>query len=292
MKPIGNALAVILLVVGLLAGTGPVAQAALSPNQSIFIYKPGKAITGTLANGTFVKKRTLKLRGWDLAAVSRDTLALYDRDSGKLRTGRFRGGVFNPIETTTIRTGFRRMVASCDTLLLYEPASGRALTGILSGGKLRQKHPFQLGPGWDTFTASCDTTTFEDNGTPGGRREWGALTGGLYSKSGDQLNSVNWARILASTTDSLLAFDWAADCEPGPACGYWGTLKDGQINAGNQGQSARDFGEWDIVAGSASTIFFYDKDGVAGRSTLKDGVYQFIGSGPFGKGWKLITGGR
>jgi hypothetical protein len=75
--------------------------------------------------------------------------------------------------------------------------------------------------------------------------------------------------------------------------GYWGTLKDGQIDAGNAGQSAEDFAVWDIVAGTASTILFYDRDGIEARSTLVGGVYRFIGStSSFGKGWRLITGGR
>ena len=76
--------------------------AALTPNQSIMLAKPDRAVTGTLAGGVWTRKRSLHLPHFTHAAASRDTLALYDRDTGVLRTGTFRNGVYTFVRMRTI----------------------------------------------------------------------------------------------------------------------------------------------------------------------------------------------
>jgi hypothetical protein len=286
MRTRWRALGTLVLSGGLVFGSALTAQ-ALTPNQSIFLYKPGKAVTGTLKDGVFTKKRTLELRGWELAAASRDTLALYDRDTGKLRTGKFRRGVFMPFETKTLSTGFRIMVASCDTLLLYEPASGRALTGVLVEGKLRHRTTVQLATIWDQIAASCDTIVFEDGDTS--VWNWGALTSGLFAQTGGTSN-LGRARIVAATADSYMAYDTNTCSNVPPHCAHWGHLEGGVLSLAGDASNA---GVFDRIGGTASSLLLYDTDGTAARATLKAGAFVPMGPpGPFAKGWKVISGGR
>ena len=103
-RSVRGAVAAGLIGSALLLSAVPV-DAALTPNYSIFFFKPGIAVTGTLHNGVFVQKQSFSTSGWTAAAASRDTLLLYNASTGKVKTGTFRGGIFTPKATKTVGKG-------------------------------------------------------------------------------------------------------------------------------------------------------------------------------------------
>ena len=147
--------AVGVVLAGVLGALAATSASALTPNDSILFWKPGKATTGVLHNGAYTKKATFALSGVSLAAASRSSLALYTRDTGRLRTGTFRNGRYAAVESITIRTGFTHMAASCDSLLLYNTATGRFPVGTLAGGRFRDRTSGLLFPGFDRVSATC-----------------------------------------------------------------------------------------------------------------------------------------
>ena len=112
--------------------------------------------------------------------------------------------------------------------------------------------------------------------------------GGQFTEVKYLVKGANAGRILAGTATSLLSYDTQA-CEEGSICGIWGTLKAGVWNVPN---SAKTFGQFDLVGSTASTLMFYESGGIAAFSTLKNGVYQFVATRRFASGWTLIVGGR
>ena len=96
------------------------AAAAPAKNYSIFFYKPGTEVFGTLANGVFKQKSSVSTtKSWDLAAISRSTLVLYNRTSGATQTGTLTNGVYVKKHTYTLTPGMDLAAASCDSVMLY-----------------------------------------------------------------------------------------------------------------------------------------------------------------------------
>lgn len=282
-------LAVSSLTLVITAGVSP-AAAAPGPNHSILLLKPGVAVTGTLQAGVFAKKRTFKLKGgWTHAAAGRDTLALYDRNNGKLRTGHFRNGVFTSVKTVKVGTIYRRMIASCDTLLLYAPATGRILTAFLDDGRARNQTIDHIEAGWDLMASTCDTAMFVET-SPGNQAVvWGPLDAGGFTPSGSApLSSVGR---FAATGSSWFAYDIGAAGPCTPRCGSWGA-----VNATTGlvfgGLSPEPLIAADIVAGTASSILLYRRDGASRRARLVNGTLGTIRASRLPKGLTIIAGGR
>jgi hypothetical protein len=266
------------------AMASPLAASALSPSGSLLIYLPGRAITATLKNGVYTQRSSFVTRGWTAAAASRDSLAFYNRITGKLWIGTFRGGIFHAVETRNVAKGFTRVVASCDTILLYKGSTGLAVTATLTGGHLGARRSTIVSAALTQLVASCDSTHGE-RGDPvivertlvGGRTEEGrTYFGGPL------------AAVVVATSDSFLTLDTTA----GNAHGIWARLIHG-TKAAPIGE-ADGFGAWDMMGGSADSILFYHRaDGVTAISTLVGGAYSYVGLGPnLGDKVKFITAGR
>jgi len=275
-------LAVLVLIgTGLFAST-PTADAALAPNYSIFIYKPGTAVTGTLKGGVFKQKHTLSMTGWEAAAASRDTLLLYNGHTGMIRTGTFDNGIFTAKAKYNVGGQWDHVLASCDTVMFYDSDSGAAFTATLKGGTLGPKTHYALDTTWDLVDASCDTVEFIRDGSPT-IGVLGVLKSGKFTQSPGSFNiSVSyWA--MTHTASSFLLMSR-------PSQGQWGPSHNGVATITN---SANDFGPWDLVAGTADSVLFYESNGAWATVTLVDGVYKNVNNGSsFSPGWTLIVGGR
>ena len=269
----------------LLIGQATAAASTLKPNYSIFFYKPGTAVTGTLKDGVFTQKQTPILLGkWTYAAVSGDSLLLYNARKARLKTGTFVKGIFTPVRTKRFSAGWTHVAASCDTVLFYDRATGDAFAAPFTHGVLGTHTAYQLSPGWDFIDASCDTITFlANNGTSNASGVNGTLKGGKFTESGGSFVVAPYTH-LTHTSDSYLLYS------KDRGAGIWGPSSGG--TEGLSG-SATDFSAWDLVVGTADSILFYRSDGLEARATLRDGAYGSVGSGDdFSAGWKIIAGGR
>jgi len=281
VRTLKGAVAAGLVVSALLIGSVPV-DAALKPNYSIFFFRPGQTVTGTLHNGLFAQKKSFSTSGWTAAAASRDTLALYNSKTGKLKTGTFLNGVFTQKSVKTIDTGWTTAAASCDTVLFYKRPSGAAFTATLKGGVMGKRTNYGFSPGWDLIDASCNTATFLANGSSSATGVNGHLKGGKFTQTGGF--AVAPYTNLTHTDNSYLLYSSKN------LNGIWGPSGGG--TEGLSG-SASDFSTWDLVAGTADSVLFYRSNGTEARATLKNGVYALVGSGAdFSSGWTIIVGGR
>lgn len=276
--------AAVLAALVLLLGLAP-AAGALSPSESIVFYRPGKAVTGVLLADRFVRKGSFRMSGVTAAAASRSSLALYSRDTGRLRTGTFRGGVFTLKETVTIRSGFTHVAASCDSILFYNTNTGRILTGTLNGGRLRNRSSGFLAPGWQELAASCDTAWFVKPGSSSSSvHELGVLQGGDYAK---QQDATDGTRTVTGMTDT----SWFA--LRGDGLGDWGPVANGSRSF--DGAYGTEFTPgWTHVVGTATRILFYMPTGLSCIWGLVNGVADT--TAPCGNlvspGWAIIAGGR
>jgi len=251
------------------------ADAARTPNDSIMFYKPGRIVTGTLIRGQFQREDSFKTGTWTGAAASRDTLALYNRNTGRLLTGKFRGGLFVPKETRTIATGFDRIAAGCDTIVIGGGPTNVGIIATLTDGLLRHQQPFNVYHP-QLMIASChelekinrDSQDGYDIAN-GGALEDCATYGPLFAK-------------LAATADSYLGVKGAN--------GSWGHATNACLG---QVGSSSSFGSWDILAGTATSILFYKADGRGASGIVNNGGYTYTGSvSGLGAGWRIIVGGR
>jgi hypothetical protein len=276
------------VLVSAIAGSMPALGA--NGNTSIILYRPGKAFLGTLGGGAFTSTGSFRTSGWSDIAVGSDTLLMYDKRDGTLRTGLFEGGDFTSKATRHIAEGFTHMAASCDTVLFYRRRSGRAFTAPIANGRvqLQDKHSFFMGKGFKLVEASCDTAILlrraDGVGTVAVKN--GLLQGGTYTDQTDSLVLPTPTK-LAATMDSYLMVDVP------DSTGIWGTATGGAISAPTG--SASDFANvWDIIAGTSDTVYFYDRPPKVGcRSVLSGGGYAFFGCFASAPGRiKLIAGGR
>ncbi len=277
-----------ILVVLLLALASP--GAAAGPNHSILLWKPGKAVTGTLKHRIYTKVDSFALRGVDLAAASRSSLALYTRSTGRLRTGTFRRGAYAPVESMTVRSGFTHAAASCDSLVLYNRTTGRYLMGTLINGRFRNRSSGFLDAGAERIAATCDALVLWDVGVDLGTVTTFAIGGGDL-RSGNTVNTVGTESIarLATTSDSYMFLVETA----GGLFGGWGIM-DAQHDPpffGSHSSSA--FVPWAIIAGTADSLLFYNPDGAACRWWLVNGDIAISSCAvTLPKGFTVIAGGK
>jgi hypothetical protein len=263
----------------LLAMVAAPVQATLSPNTSLFLYRPGHAITATLSGGVYTRKRSFLTTGWTAAAASRDTLALYNANTGKLKLGTFRNGIFTPTRTTTTAKGYTAMTASCDTIMFYKSSTGRAVTATLTGGHMGTKTAYGLGTGYQMMAASCDSVWMQ---AVVAAAEMGKLAGGSYS----QTYVGTGSRLVAATDDSMLSLYSLSTTH-----GEWSTFFGGHANC--PCGDAHGFGPWDMIAGTSDSVLFYTSDGTAARATLANAAYSYVGPGPnLAAGMTIIAGGK
>jgi len=272
-----------LVGLALIFGASPANAATLTPNYSILIYKPGLAVTGTLKNGIFTQRHSFTANGWTAAAVSRDTLLLYNANTGKLKTGLFRGGTFTSKDVRTIRKGWTTVAASCDTVLFYNGSSGAAFTAPLKGGFMGTQTRYGFSSGWTFIDASCNTVTFLLVGSSTSAGVNGLLKGGRFTQSPGSFGVATYTNLAHTDTSYFLYSSVRGDAIWGPS---------GHGTEGLTGGSTG-FSEWNIVAGSPDSLLFYMSNGIEDRATLKRGDYASVGGGAdFSSGWTIIVGGR
>src|SRR5438067_1776345 len=90
------------------------AAGATLPNNSVLLYRPSgspNALRVTVPQGGYnVKGTSTLLTGWTAGAVSRDTMILYNKNTGKAVTGTFKSGVWKPLNRYTLGTGYDQIV--------------------------------------------------------------------------------------------------------------------------------------------------------------------------------------
>jgi hypothetical protein len=264
--------------------------AALSPSDSIILLKPGSARTGTLHHGVFTGKGQFSLSGVSLAAASRSSLALYTKSTGRLRTGTFRFGTYDPVEHTFVRSGFTHIAASCDSLILYRRATGRALVGTLEGGRFRNRHSLVLAAGYDRIAATCTGLLLWDVDT-GPMDVYTLKDGEVVERSSTSTTVFGIPVHLATTTDSYMALFPAFT--PSGLAGVWGRLRPKAEPALQNQSDSTDFMTWQIIAGTATSLLFYNADGAACRWWLAAGEIEASScDGPLQAGWTVIAGGK
>lgn len=283
MPPRARALLLSIVSIALLGTAAPEGAAASTPNGSILFWGSGNAVTGTLVDGVFSQKATYPLKGVSLAAAGRDSLALYTRSTGRLRTGRFRQGIYTRVEWLALPKGYSHMIASCDTLLLYNTATGKAMSGSFLGGRLRNRRAFTLPKGLTRMAASCDSAwLWGPTVVPDIRL--GLLTEGRWTRT-SSLSMIAPNARLGGTADSLVNLD-------GTGGGRWGRLLDGAYQ--NKGTASDFAADWSVVAGTATTMLFYrSSDGYACGWTMDGGAPTAADcSVTFPAGWRGIAGGK
>jgi hypothetical protein len=266
--------------------------AALTPNHSIFFFKKGTAHTGVLKDGVYTRKRVMSMGGVTHAAVSRDSLALYNRGTGRLRTGTFRGGVYTPVTSRLIQPGFTHLAASCDSLILYNALTGSYRIGAFTTGRLRGNQTGSLPTGVVWMTASCDSLAFVT--TDG---DWWlrvrTMSGGGLGPAGGLTDLGGWCNgpLATSTADSLLMVGQARP-QPGVPtrdCGRVGRLQGGVFS---KTSDPRGFSDWSLLAGTARNVLFYHSSGLAYAWRLSNGSITDYGQRQLPRGWKVIAGGK
>jgi hypothetical protein len=270
-------------VVLIVPGTG---SAAGQPNDSVFFYKSGTAMTGTIHNGTFtpVAASVDVGAGWTAATLGRDTLVLLNTSNGHMRFGTLTAGNYTFVtDNISIKKNFTKLTASCDSILLYSPSNGKVVTTKLGGGSLdaQHLHSYTVVKNFTSVNSSCNTVTFLNSKGSG---IIGTLTGGRFTKKGSLATGFSAPQV-AHTDSSFLRF----------------TAKDAGIEAGtsNNGVEHVTFGPKGTtgvtkIAGTATSVLAYDAgSGKGATAELVNGVVSNSQSeSTLGTGWQLIVGGR
>ena len=285
------AISVLALTASVLAFAQP-AAAAPAMNYSIFFEMPGTQVFGTLQNGVFKQKKEVSTtKAWDLAAVSRTTLLLYNRATGATQTGTFTNGVYTKNHTYTLTTGMDLATASCDTAMLYRRSDGKTITATLTGGALGKRHSTILTTDLplEFLAASCDSYVggYQKSDTVT-QLYAGTLAGGRQSPIDSLAEGSQRISLLTATASSFLVYGPDGS---GGGTATFGTLKQGFITVTNH---LGGFSAWDKIAGTSDSVLFYrSASGLEARVTLKQGVYTNKGGGAdFSAGWKIIAGGK
>ena len=282
--------AIAALTGSLLVGT-PSANAALPPNTSIFFYAPSLgAATGTLHNGVFTQTGNPSVPAFTAAALTRDTLLLYNENTGQAAIATLKAGHLSAFKTVTGLGKFFALAAgSCDSVLLYKSSSGAALVLAVSGGNVTHRKSYQLPKAYQYVDASCDTVSFykaPPTGSMVGSIMLGTLKKGVYTHTTNQKYVSKFASqglVIAHSTHSYLRYD------PYAQTGSWGTSSTGQEKA----VGAANFSFFEYVAGTADSVILYEwQTGIAAFATLSGGVYSFVGSTTLSAGWLFIVGGK
>lgn len=259
-------------------------------DRTVFIYdNGGLAVFGSLRDGEFIQLQTLNVgAGWTHAAASRDTLVLYNKNTGYAKTGMVGGGMYwGDVKTRYVGAGWTHLTASCDSFMLYQRSSGYRMEGRLQNGYLTETY---YGPGfsagWDLIDASCDTIHFR-SGTDSGWTAAGRLVGGSFAQTAS--SGHGGSRTITHMTHTATSFLQLAAPE---GFGNWGPAVNG--SSATAYGAAWDFSRtWDIIAGTENTVLFYDKEsGLAATSILTGPNYAFSRTYGFSSGWDLIAGAK
>jgi hypothetical protein len=278
------------LVAALLLLPHAAPAAAASPNTSILLWKPGKAVTGTLKERVYAKVATFSLSGVDLATASRSSLALYTQDTGRLRTGTFRNGRYTFVDAITVRTGFTHAASSCDTLFLYNRGTGRYLIGTLVGGRFQNRSSGFIAAGWDRASATCSGLLLFRRDPSNSVIQGYALSGGDLVAGGAQTVVGSPPPVRLATTRN--SFMFLVPHSPGPF-GAWGTASPASDPPIAATDSDTNFVAWAIIAGTGDSLMFYNPDGSTCRWWLVDGDIEGSScSGSLPKNLKVIAGGK
>jgi hypothetical protein len=265
-------------------------RARAGQDRTLFIYdNGGLAVFGSLRDGQFIQLQTVDIgSGWTHAAASRDTLMLYNKNTGYAKTGLVGGGMYwGDVKTRYVGAGWTHLTASCDSFMLYQRSSGYYMQGRLQSGYATETY---YGPGfstgWDLIDASCDTIHFRKGATEGVTAH-GRLVGGYFSQHGSSY--FGGSRVITHMTHTTTSFLQLAKYE---SFGNWGPATNG-TDATAYG-AAFDFStSWDILAGTENTVIFYDKDsGLAATSYLSGSQYAFSRTYGFSAGWDLMAGAK
>lgn len=264
-----------------------------TPSTSMLFYRAdnGQAGTGTLSSGHWRQKATLGLpTGYTHAAASRDSLLLYNGNTGAGEVGTFTNGQYTRTRTSTdFSTGWTFVEASGDSVIFYNANTGHGVTGTLKGGAYRQVRVYEnVSSGWGTMAASCDTLlAAARHGSvefPWSNVGYGTLEGGVYTDTGRIARDDYLGRLIA-TKDSVLATSKSGgrlEYRVSEAVGGSGVSFD-KIGAS---------GIWNTVGRTGDSLFFYKTDGTAWTSTLVGGTYTNVGPlAAVSSGWTLIEGG-
>ena len=264
----------------------------MAPNTSMFFYKKstGDAGTGTLAAGRWQYRgvQTGIPAGYSHAAASRDSLVLYNTDTGALETGTFINGVYTRSVAGHGATAWTHVEATGDSVLFYNAATGRAASGTLRNGAYRELRAYDnFSKGWASIAGSCDTIAFVKNvgkgDLPNYELGYGTLRGGVYTMVG--FKSGMTANELVATKDSIMLRIGSASGDSA----QFASLAGGSVG---QPHSYGTSGHWDAVGRSADSLFFYKADGTAWISTLNGNRYANVGPlGNVSPGWSIIEGG-
>jgi hypothetical protein len=269
----------------------------ITPNTSIVAYRPptsttpGLAIVGTLSDGRYALKSSFRTGRWSDIAVGRDTMALYDRKTGRLTTGRFRNGTWTPVRTRTIRAGYTHVVASCDTILFYERSTGLASTARLAAGDMGARRSLGLRSGLDLMDASCDTLYAFARGDSEWYQEWGLLADGRYARTSSRDRQQRPVTVFTANTSEWLAVDTTTAA---PQWGAHGHMSSGAVDfLTDYGEMA--YGAWDVFAAAAdSAIFYAPRYGTAYTIRLENDSRTDVGpvAGGLPVGLKRVDGGK
>ena len=127
--------------------TAPSGAAGPPPNTSIFFYAASMGgVTGTLHNGQFTQTANVSVPGFTAAALTRDTLLLYNENTGLAAIATLKAGHLSAFKTVkNLGKYFALAAGSCDSVLLYKSGSGAARVLAMSGGG-HPRHTFALQP--------------------------------------------------------------------------------------------------------------------------------------------------
>ncbi|MEU9374598.1 hypothetical protein AB0D94_12630 [Streptomyces sp. NPDC048255] len=277
--------------------------ARTAPNSSILFYREltGAAVTGTLEAGRWQQKAALTLPdGYTSAAVSRDSLLLWDAFSGKGESGTFTEGKYTRVKAfdDDALDGWHSVTASGDSVVLGELSGDGVVMGSLKNGVYQQVRDYgDIGEDWWLVGSSCDTMVIVESTeeTAGDFRfslTYGTLQNGVYTQVGSRDEDAYLSDLVAmngdliATKDSVMAAFSETKTE---FVSKVGTATDGKVSALRDGGSSARF---ETVSRTADSVIFYKAGGTARTATLSGG--QFAAVGPLAgmaQGWGMIAGG-
>jgi len=285
MKPFRIALASALVFGAVASGVTSPASASLPNNSLLFYRQTGtpNARFATLRNGTYTAKSTSTLlRGWTTGAVSRDTMILYNKNTGKAVTGTFKAGVWTPKNHYTLRKGYDQIVATCDSVIMNGINAQYGEQGTLTGGAY---HSSTITPNYGSviFASSCDSLLvyFRSNGEADA---YTFVNGTVADRT--VYNFGTGATAIVGTDDSLLVYNGNI------GDGAWGTFHNATWTLTG---STNDFSKnVNHIAGTATSLAFYTTGNpVMGVVSLVNGSYIYKGTvSGLAKNWSIVIGAK
>src|SRR5262249_2539931 len=149
---------VALLGAALVVPAAPVG--ALTPNSSLFFYRfqgSPNAFRATVNNGNYSNKGSSKVaKGYSQIVADRDSLLMYNTNTGVAVTGTFRNGVFTKKHTYQLSAGIEEITAGCNSVAFFDINNGIGTIATLINGVLTQTQSVTFS-GITQIAASCDT---------------------------------------------------------------------------------------------------------------------------------------